>query len=101
MDVFYYLHRDCDFDFIHRAMPTLSRDEFDAVVEYIDAHHDELVEKDRLVEERNARGIAEQRAKGLGFDPSLSPEERMAILREKLRQRKQEVAERNGDHSAR
>ena len=25
MDVFYYLHRGRDFEFIHRAMPTLTR----------------------------------------------------------------------------
>ena len=47
MDVFYYLHRGCDFDFIHRAMPTLTRPEFDAVVEYVQEHHAELVEEDR------------------------------------------------------
>ena len=101
MDVFYYLHRGRDFDFIHRVMPTLSRDEFDAVVEYVNEHHDELVVDDRLVEERIAREIAEQRARGLGPDESLSPEERMAQLRKKLMQRKQEQAERNGDHPSR
>ncbi len=47
MDVFYYLHRGYDFDFIHRAMPSLLREEFDAVVEYVNQHRDELVEKDR------------------------------------------------------
>jgi uncharacterized protein (DUF433 family) len=26
LDVFYYLQRGYDFDFIHRAMPTLTRD---------------------------------------------------------------------------
>ena len=31
MDVFYYLHRGYDFDFIHRAMPTLTCEQFDAV----------------------------------------------------------------------
>lgn len=87
MDVFYYLHRGRDFEFIHRAMPSLSREEFDAVVAYVNEHHDELVEKDRLVEERIARGVAEQRAKGFGLDESLTPEERMQQLREKLRQR--------------
>src|ERR1700722_13269567 len=65
MDVFYYLHRGYDFDFIHRAMPTLTRDQFDAVVEYVKDHRDELAEMDRRVEERNKQGIAEQKAKGL------------------------------------
>src|SRR5688572_25622377 len=82
MDVFYYLHRGRDFEFIHRAMPSLSRDEFDAVVAYVNEHHDELVEKDRLVEERITRGIAEQRGKGFGLDESLTPEERRQQLRE-------------------
>ena len=44
MDVFYYLHRGYDFDFIHRSMPSLTREQFDAVVEYVNQHHDELVE---------------------------------------------------------
>src|SRR3954453_13912862 len=65
MDVFYYLHRGRDFDFIHRAMPSLSREQFDAVVEYVNEHRQELVEKDRRVEEWIQRGIAEQKAKGL------------------------------------
>lgn len=32
LDVFYYLHRGYDFDFIHRAMPSLTRAQFDAIV---------------------------------------------------------------------
>ena len=55
MDVFYYLHRGYDFDFIHRAMPSLTRAQFDAVVEYVNEHHDELVEKDRRVEENQSQ----------------------------------------------
>src|SRR2546422_5833642 len=85
MDVFYYLHRGYDFDFIHRAMPSLTREEFDAVVEYVKEHRDELVDKDRRVEERNKRGIAEQKAKGLyhEIDESVPVEERAARLKEK------------------
>jgi uncharacterized protein (DUF433 family) len=90
MDVFYYLHRGHDFDFIHQAMPSLTREQFDAVVEYVNAHQDELVEKDRRVEEFHQRGVAAQRARGGIFaesDPTLSAEERIARLREKLRRR--------------
>ena len=47
LDVFYYLHRNYDFDLIHQAMPSLSREEFDAIVAYVTEHHEELVEKDR------------------------------------------------------
>ena len=35
MDVFYYLHRGYDFDFIHAAMPSLTREQFDAVQETV------------------------------------------------------------------
>ncbi|MCI0641706.1 MAG: DUF433 domain-containing protein [Gemmataceae bacterium] len=103
LDVFYYLHRGYDFDFIHRAMPSLTRAQFDAVVEYVHEHHDELVEKDRRVEERNKQGIAEQKAKGLyhEIDDSVPVEERAARLKEKLGQRLQEQAENNGKNSAR
>jgi hypothetical protein len=87
MDVFYYLHRGYDFDFIHRAMPSLMREEFDAVVAYVQDHHAVLVEKDRQVEERNKKGIEEQKAKGLyhEIDESVPVEERAARLKEKLR----------------
>jgi len=101
LDVFYYLHRDCDWEFIHRALPRLSRDEFDAVVAYVDEHRDELIEKDRRVEERNRRGIEEQKAKGLvsRLEGIESPEERRAFLMSEVMRQKALKAERNGDHS--
>jgi uncharacterized protein (DUF433 family) len=88
MDVFYYLHRGYDFDFIHRAMPSLLREEFDAVVEYVSRHHDELVEKDRRADEFIRQGIAAQRAKGLHheIDESVPVEERAARLKQRLAQ---------------
>src|SRR6266436_6026725 len=46
LDIFYYLHRGYDFDTIQHIMPTLSRAEFDVVLQYVKTHHDELVEKD-------------------------------------------------------
>ncbi len=103
MDVFYYTHRGYDFDFIHRAMPSLSREQFDAVVEYVNAHRDELVEEDRYVEDRIQQGIAEQKAKGLyhEIDRSVPLEQRIERMKEKLRRRQQEHAEKNGGHSAR
>lgn len=98
MDVFYYLHRGRDWDLVHRAMPSLSREEFDVVLEYINQHRDELVEKDRRVEERNQQGIAEQKAKGLHheIDVSVPVAVRAERLKEKLRQRLKEQAEKNG-----
>jgi len=102
MDVFYYLHRGYDFDFIHRAMPTLTREQFDAVVQYVKEHLDALVEQDRRVDEFHRRGIAEQKAKGLSheIDTSVPVEVRAARLKEKLRQRLHEQAEKNGGHPA-
>jgi uncharacterized protein (DUF433 family) len=102
MDVFYYLHRGRDFDFIHRAMPSLTREQFDAVAEYVKKHQDELIEKDRRVEEFHRRQIAEQEAKGLRpkIDHSVPVEVRAERMKEKLRQRLKEQAEKNGGHIA-
>lgn len=99
MDVFYYLHRGHDFEFIHRAMPSLTREQFDAVVDYINDHRVELVDADRRIEERNVKAIAAQTAKGLRpeLDESLSVAERAARLKEKLHRRLTEQEERNGD----
>jgi uncharacterized protein (DUF433 family) len=98
MDVFSYLHRGRDFDFIHMAMPSLTRAEFDAVVEYVNRHHDELVEKDRRAEEWIGRGIVEQKAKGLyiEIDESVPVEVRAERLKAKMRQKIKERAEKNG-----
>jgi uncharacterized protein (DUF433 family) len=103
MDVFYYVHRGHDFDYIRRAMPSLTREQFDAVVEYVNAHYEELAEKDRRVDERVKQGIAQQKARGLypDIDPSVPVEERAARLKEKLRRRLDAEAERNGGQSAR
>jgi uncharacterized protein (DUF433 family) len=102
MDVFYYLHRGHDFDFIHRAMPSLTREQFDAVVEYVKDHHDELAEQDRLVDEFHRRKMAELKAKGLHheIDHSVPVEVRAERLKEKLRERLKEQAEKNGGHVA-
>ena len=88
MDVFYYLYRDYDFDFAHRAMPSLTREQFDAVVKYISEHHDEFVEKDRQVEAFHKRGIEAQHARGGIFtatDEKLTPAERAARLKDKMK----------------
>src|SRR5882762_6934160 len=83
LDIFYYLHRGHDFDFIQAVMPSLSRQEFDVVVEYVNAHHDELVEKDRRAEEFIRKGVEAQRARGGIFaepDANLTMEQRVARL---------------------
>jgi hypothetical protein len=94
LDVFYYLHRGYDFEFIHQAMPSLTREEFDAIVGYVNAHHDELVEKDRRADEFHQERMAAQHAKGGIFaasEDNLTTEERVARLKKKL-------AEKNGAH---
>ncbi len=103
MDIFFYLHRGYDFDFIHRALPSLTSAEFDAVVEYVNDHHEELAEQDRRAEEFIKKGIAEQKARGLHHDSdeSVPLEVRAASLKEKLRRRLMEQAEKNGGHATR
>ncbi len=96
LDVYYYLHRGHDFDFIHQAMPSLSRAEFDRVREYIEQHEAELREMDRRAEEFVRRGVEAQRARGGVFADDPEPrntEERVARLRERMRRK---VEERNG-----
>jgi uncharacterized protein (DUF433 family) len=96
MDVFYYLHRGYDFDFIQKAMPSLTREQFDAVVQYVNEHRAELEEKDRRVEEFHRRGMEAQHARGGIFatsEENLSTEERLTRLRKKMNQK---LAEKNG-----
>jgi uncharacterized protein (DUF433 family) len=90
MDVFYYLHRGYDFDFIHTAMPSLTREQFDAVVAYVNEHHAELVEKDRRIDEFHQRGIEAQRARGGIFAEDrddLTSEQRVRRLKSKMAQK--------------
>ena len=99
LDVFYYLHRGCDFDFIHKALPRLTRAEFDVVFDYVESHRAELVELDRRAEEFIQRGIAEQKAKGLYpvVDESLTIEQRVARLKAMITKQRTET---NGDYAA-
>jgi uncharacterized protein (DUF433 family) len=103
MDVFYYLHRGHDFEFVQHAMPSLTREQFDAVVDYVDEYHGQFVEEDRRLEERIRQEIAEQRAKGLHheIDTSVPVEQRAARLKEKLRRKLDGKAERTGGQPAR
>ena len=97
LDIFYYLHRGHGFDVVQQAMPSLSWQEFGVVPEYIKAHHDELVEKDRNAEEFIRKGIEAQRQRGGIFAESaenLTTEQRVARLKQKLMQR---MAQQNGE----
>jgi uncharacterized protein (DUF433 family) len=80
MDVFYYLHRGYDFEFIQRAMPSLSPEHFDAVVQYVKEHHGELIEKDRRADE--AKRLYRE------IDETVPQEERIERLRAELDIRK-------------
>ena len=98
MDVFYYLNRGCDFEFIREAMPSLSRPEFEKVAAYVHEHREELVEKDRRIDEYLQRCKEELRARGLykEIDHSVPFEERLGRLRKKM---KQQLAGKNGGHA--
>jgi uncharacterized protein (DUF433 family) len=101
MDVFYYLHRGYDFNAIHQAMPSLTREQFDAIVEYVKDHREELIERDQRVEALHERGREAQRAQGGIFaqgEQHSTTEERVSRLREKM---KQKLAEKNGAHRPR
>lgn len=90
LDVFYYLNRGYDFDFIQRPMPSLTREEFDAVVQYVANHGDELREGDRRAEEFHQRGAAAQHARGGVFaetDTELTTPERVARLKQKMKEK--------------
>ncbi|HLN28695.1 MAG TPA: DUF433 domain-containing protein [Gemmataceae bacterium] len=96
LDVFYYLRRGYDFEFLHQAMPSLTRSQFEAVVEYVKDHQDELIERDDRVEAFHRRGRDAQRARGGIFAESaenLTTEQRVNRLKEKMKQR---LAEKNG-----
>ncbi len=96
MDVFYYLHRGYDFDFIRQAMPSLSREAFDTIADYVNEHRAELIEKDRQIEDRIQREIADQQARGAIFgtpDENLTAEQRAAGLKKKMMEK---LAEKNG-----
>jgi len=96
MDVFYWCHRGYSWDEIRDIMPMLSREELDAVIDYVSKHQEELAEKDRRVEERIQKQIAEQHARGGIFAPpneNLTVEQRVARLREIIRQKQ----EKNGE----
>jgi uncharacterized protein (DUF433 family) len=97
LDIFYWLHRGSGWEDIQKSMPTLTREEFDVVMDYVDQHRDELVEADRLADERTERRIAEQRARGGIFAPpdeNMTTEQWIERLREKMRKR---IAEKNGE----
>jgi hypothetical protein len=97
LDIFYWLHRGYGWDEVHYGMPTLTREEFDVVMEYVEQHRDDLVERDRRAEEFREKAIAAQHARGGIFAPpdeSIPEEERVEKLRQKLRKR---IAEKNGE----
>ena len=96
LDVFYYLHRGYDFALIRQAMPSLTREQFDAVVAYVHKHHADLVEQDRRAEEFHQRGIDAQHTRGGVFAASVEDQttaERAARLKEAMERK---LAEKSG-----
>lgn len=96
-DVFYWHHRGVSWEEIRRdIMPSLTREEMDVVIEYINQHREKLAEEDRQFEEYQEKRIAEQHARGGIFAPpdeNLTHEEWMARFQEKLKRR----VEKNGE----
>ena len=93
MDVYYWIHRGYDFDFIHEEMPFLTRQELDVLEAYVNTHREELIERDRRAEEWVQQKVAEQQARGGIFAPldeTVPKEERIARLREKMLRQKAE-----------
>ena len=98
LDVFYYVHRGYDFDFIHRAMPSLTASNSMPSSNMSTNTAPELVEKDRRVDEFHKRGMEEQHARGGIFaenGENLTTDQRLARLKEKMALR---LAEKNGAH---
>lgn len=97
MDIFYWLHRGYDWEHIQKSMPTLTRAEFDVVMDYVNEHCKELAEKDASIEERIQERIAEQRARGFGPpDENMTTEQWVARFRETI---KRKQAEKNGERN--
>ncbi len=97
LDIFYWLHRGYGWEHVHETMPSLSRAEFDVVMEYVNQHRDELIEKDRRAEEYQEQRIAEQHARGGIFalpDESMTTEQWVERFRKRMEER---IAEKNGE----
>jgi hypothetical protein len=99
MDVFYYLHRGYDFDFIHEVMPSLTRPEFDLIAAYAENRREELAEKDRQIDAYQQRCKDDLQARGLykKIDETIPQELRMQRLKEQLAKK---LAEQSSAHSA-
>jgi len=81
-----YFQRGCSYEEIMRWMPTLSREEIALVEKYYGEHKNELDEEDHRIRAY----IAEQvRLQQLRF-PEEPSEVRIARMKERLRQRRQE-----------
>lgn len=90
LDVFYYLHRGYGFDVVRHVMPSLTRDEFDLIAQYVNEHREVLVHQDRKAEEFISRGIEAQRARCGVFaeaDENLTTEQRVERLRGIMKRR--------------
>jgi uncharacterized protein (DUF433 family) len=91
-DLVPYFQENCSYDEIIRWIPSLTHEEIAVVERYYREHKVELDEQDRRIEERTEERIRQQR---LRFpEPEGTFEERFALLKKRLEQRRQE---KNGD----
>ena len=84
-DLVPYFQRGCSYEEITRWMPMLTRAEIAVVEQYYRAHKEELDEEDRRIRDYVAEQVRRQR---LRF-PKEPREERLARMREVLRQRQE------------
>ncbi len=87
-DLVPYFQQGCSYDQIIRWIPSLSHEEIAVVERYYQAHKDELDEYERRVMAYREEKIQEQRRRFPEREESHA--ERLARLRDLLRQRRQE-----------
>jgi uncharacterized protein (DUF433 family) len=92
-DLVPYFQQGCSHEEIMRWIPTLTHEEIAVVEQYYQRHKAELDEEDRLIREYTEERIREQRIRFP--EPDETPEERLARLKELLRQRQEKNGERN------
>src|SRR5438876_2519537 len=94
-DLVPYFQEGCSNEEIIRWIPTLTAEEIAVVERYYREHQAELDEEDRLIGDRTAERVQQQRLRFPEFEGT--PEERLARLRLILESRRQE---KNGERNS-
>jgi len=94
-DLVPYFQEGCSYEQIIRWIPTLTVEEIAVVERYYRAHQAALDEEDRLIRNRIAERVQQQRSRFPEFEGT--PEERLARLRLILEKQRQE---KNGERNS-